>query len=301
VTTIWNPGQWQQMHDHILWEAVGTGMLVVAMLLYLGASDLWRKRLYFPLLVLLLMGSATMTTAAWHSGEAVYQYGTGVRGPHPVVLNLDVIRAPHTRLQLHVLGAGWVVALALAALGTSMRAITEGPVIVADDDFFESGRERIIDGDTAVDSHGNPVAPIEIDPVTERPIPGSITVAFRPVPTSRWWLLAALFGLGTAAGGLWVANVWDWPHLRAMLEAENRNLWHSILGSSIVVLSLLLAITTRVARKNKWVLSFFSLLLLIAVAGQIWLGVLLMYDSPHGPKPALWKWNPAPVASTATP
>jgi hypothetical protein len=114
------------------------------------------------------------------------------------------------------------------------------------------------------------------------------------IPAARFWLLALLAGLATAAAGLWQVHIWKWPDLQSLLKTENRNLYHAILGSSIIVLTLLLAIIARFARRAKFVLATFSLLLLIAIGLQIYMGILMTFDSAKGPKGHLispFKWN----------
>jgi hypothetical protein len=107
-------------------------------------------------------------------------------------------------------------------------------------------------------------------------------LALVPTQTSRYWLLAALFGVMTFVTGLWLINVWSWPDLQKMLRGENRNMYHSILGTSIIVLTVVLAVITRIARRGKAVISAFSILLFLVVALQIWVGILLMFDGPKG-------------------
>jgi hypothetical protein len=54
---------------------------------------------------------------------------------------------------------------------------------------------------------------------------------------------------------------------------------HVLFGVTIVLLTLLLAVSTR----SRVLTKLFALLLLLAVAGQVWLGILLLYDSNTGP------------------
>jgi hypothetical protein len=68
-----------------------------------------------------------------------------------------------------------------------------------------------------------------------------------------------------------------------MVRPSPRRLYHVISGGVIVFVPLLLALITRVSRRPKALLSLLSLVLLAAVALQVWLGVLLMFDTPDGP------------------
>jgi hypothetical protein len=58
---------------------------------------------------------------------------------------------------------------------------------------------------------------------------------------------------------------------------------HVICGSAIVILPLLLAVLARLAPRRKILLFPVGLLLVVAIATQIWLGILMMYDTNSGP------------------
>jgi hypothetical protein len=110
------------------------------------------------------------------------------------------------------------------------------------------------------------------------------------MPVSRVWLLAALLGMGASATGLWFlagpdeAGTWEAKRLWAMIAdpGNPRRLWHVITGGTVFALPLLLAIVMRVSRKPKFMLGVLGLLFVMAVALQVWLGVLLMLDTPQG-------------------
>ena len=61
-----------------------------------------------------------------------------------------------------------------------------------------------------------------------------------------------------------------------------RRLAHLIAGSSIIVLTLLLAIFTRIAPRKTFFVMFLGLLLLATIAAQVWLGTLLLFDTNSG-------------------
>ncbi len=72
----------------------------------------------------------------------------------------------------------------------------------------------------------------------------------------------------------------NWEELQA---PEHRRLaGHVILGVSIVVLSLILAGLVRFARQWRVLAGILGALVLLLLAGQIWLGILLTYDGPEG-------------------
>jgi hypothetical protein len=232
--------------------------------------------------------------------------------------------------QLHFTLAGWMMGFAFVSVALSIRAVTQGaPVPTADEQWMQADRAElaapmagsphnyqsaIADADEGITDRDSLAFPPGPEPVTslERNtvLPGNPapTVPSEPlpiVPAARFWLLALLAGLATAAAGLWLIHVWKWDDLVAELKAENRNLYHSIIGSSIIVLTLLLAILARFARRAKFALAFFSFLLLIAIGLQIYLGVLMTFDTPKGPGGHLispFKWNVEnPSAAMRTP
>lgn len=272
----WSAVQWQYMKWHVLLMAVATGLSLLGVLVWLGASDEGRRKLRWPVLLIVLAGFGVMAGGAWYSGEAVYRHGTAVvhASPAPGTLPAEGIHAASEQstgvdyylppLQLHLLLAGLTVALAVGAIGVSLRRWSCPP---------------------AAD------VPAELDEM----LPGTSLAAAPPTPDApavypaRFWLLAFLLAAGTAAVGLWVSNDWK---LNGLLEplrdsarrAEmQRTFYHVIVGSSTVVLTFLLALITRVSRRAKAVTLFFVLLLLLAVAAQVWLGVLLLFDTDHGP------------------
>ena len=75
-----------------------------------------------------------------------------------------------------------------------------------------------------------------------------------------------------------------------------RRLYHVGAGATILVCTLVLALVARFARRSKFLLGFFALLLVIAVAVQVWLGVLLMYDTPNGD---IYRFNPPTAGNVA--
>ena len=57
---------------------------------------------------------------------------------------------------------------------------------------------------------------------------------------------------------------------------------HIIFGSSILILTLVLALITRFAPRSRVILSAFGFVLVLAMACQIWLGILLTFDGGRG-------------------
>jgi uncharacterized membrane protein len=326
-----NEEQWEFLGRHAWAQAGATALAVVLVTIALGSSDRWRRRLYFPVFLGLLFSLAAMMWGAYYGGEMVYRHGTAVLAdaekgamphatePKPTESAADDQTEAKRRieyfvppLQLHVLLAGLATAVAFGALGLSMRAVAVA-------DGAEPGAGRDLDRD--LDS-------TERDMLYEPPVPRGpaamdvarslnpdADVTARPVrlPVSRVWLLAALVALGASASGIWFlvgpdeTRTWEPKRLWAMVtpSAENpglRRIAHVAAGGTIVVVPLLLALVTRVSRRPKVSLTLLGLLLVAAVAVQVWLGVLLMLDTPRG---SILRFNasgesPAPTTVPST-
>jgi uncharacterized membrane protein len=275
--------QWSLLIHHMWWNIAGVGCFVAAVIVWLGGSDRFRRRLHWPLLLLAIAGGVCLICGAWHGGEMVYGRGLAVGMPTAALTTggsrMERLRQAVPPLQLHLLLAGLTIAMAAAALGLSFRALAELRASRAKDEADMDNLppfapdERIIDalrGDAA-----NQAEPASY-------------------PPARFWLLTVVLGLLTAAAGLWVMEIWNWEQLRRFWLDHHRELAHAAGGTSIIVLSLLLAAVTRWARRSGWLMGILSLLLVLAVAAQIWLGVLLAFDSMEGP---VWRFNrPEPMA-----
>jgi hypothetical protein len=190
------------------------------------------------------------------------------------------------------------VAVALGALGLSIRAIGAASDVQSGGEAgdLEAGPERdmlyqpaVPRGPAAMDLARslNPDADVNVEPVR--------------LPVSRVWLLASLLAAGAAVAGVWMlagrdeVRTWEPRRLWTMVtpNSENpglRRVVHVATGGVIVVTPLLLALATRVSRRPKGSVTVLGLLLVVAVAAQVWLGVLLMLDTPRG---SLMRFNAA--------
>ncbi len=281
-----DPAIWHALKTHTVYQSVATGVAALAVVVWLGSGDALRRKLVAPVLTVLVLSVAGMMVGAWFSGEAIYQHGTGVdRGWPPTPAN--TVEASPTKVEqlfppveLHVIAAGTTVAIALAAIGLSFRRlalIAEPPP--ADGDFADRSH------DVARSFNPN----LEVGPASP------------PVPAARFWLLAFAVALGTSAGGWFVlarsADVFHAAHghygqipklLWTQVKPEpgqkvNRLLVHFASGSVIILVPLVLAVLARFAPRQRLLLAAATLVLTAAVAAQVWLGVLLMYDTPDGP------------------
>lgn len=190
-------------------------------------------------------------------------------------------------LQVHVVLAGFAVSAALASLGLSLRAAnTANAVLVQPADELS---------DLAAAYGARPVRPrVGPEPDAFEDVSGGtarVDVVDRSrVPSARFWLLTALLAVATAAYGWWVLvrsesvqNMWDfaglWNH---HIKVSDRRMVHVIGAAAIVLLPLILALLARFAPRKRGIIFGLSLLLIAAVALQVWLGILLMWDTPDG-------------------
>ncbi len=126
-------------------------------------------------------------------------------------------------------------------------------------------------------------------PIAPAPAVLAPPTVLMPIFPARFWLAALILGALTAVGGLWMTSDWKLAALVEPIQSKSldwkndRLFWHVIFGVSIVVSTLILAIATRVSRRAKFLTILFVFLLLVAVAGQLWMGILMLYDSPEGP------------------
>jgi hypothetical protein len=289
------------MQEHAWYNAIGSAFLLLIVVSWMAASDVFRRRAHLLYVLLLIGGLSALVLGAWHGGEMVYRHGVGVEmvrepGSETMTANAagDASTAAQEQsdikhgiafylppLQVHVILAGLAVSLGLAAIGLSFRAgavVTRSTPELSEIGYALDPSRRPSDPQTcAAQLHAMDTAAVE----------GEV---LRP-PVARFWLLAALVGLATAAAGAWAlatfADVWNpsalWQIVAQDLEShEYRRVAHVAMGVGLVVLMLLLAMLARMAAARRFILALFVLLLLAAVGAQVWLGSLLMFDTPAG-------------------
>jgi uncharacterized membrane protein len=284
---------WNFIRLHIILNACAAGLVLLAVVTWLASSDTWRNLLRIPALLMLIAAMGLMVDGAWHGGEMVYRLGFAVQG------KLGTVAEPVTppsgleekmdyyapRMDVHLLMAGVVFSLAAVTLGLSVRrAVTTDTVLV----------QRVPPTYVPAASEKDNIKPISLmqalnDPGDEIPVVPAI-------PAARFWLLTALIVICTVVTGLWLGDYFtSWPMIinkdhvvsaiKHILDPNKaREGLHIIFGSSILILTLVLALITRFAPRSRVILSGFSLLLVLAMAGQIWLGILLTFDGGRGPK-----------------
>jgi hypothetical protein len=220
-------------------------------------------------------------------------------------------------VQIHVLLAGLSVAVALGALGASMRRLallTPAPgAITPDEAALEAEETEAVLAANNATAGRRPVTGRDLDLLRSINPDLSVTAGKTEcVCAATIWLLAFLGVLLTAAVGIYVLaapaslagdgipfNVHDlWNAI--IDKSQNpegfltRRLAHVIGGTALLLLPLLLAIFARWS-KSKLALALTSLLLVAVVAGQVWIGILMLYDSQLG---NINHFNTAPVSAT---
>jgi uncharacterized membrane protein len=284
---------WNFITYHILMNAIGTGLALFAVVMWLGASDSWRRILRIPALLILIVALGAMTSGAWHGGEMTYRLGFGVQGKlaalpdapaKPQTIH-DKVEYYAPEGEIHLLMAGFVFAMAAAALGLSIRrAVTTETVVV------QRVPPTYISAEAGREGNVKPISLLQAlnDPGDEIPVT-------RTAPAARFWLIGSLLALAAIASGFWFGGYlmpWPWiidrDHLTRAIHHINdpkraREGLHIVFGGSILVLTLILALLTRFAPRSRVFFTAFSFLLILVMAAQIWIGVQMTFDGGRGP------------------
>jgi len=284
---------WNFLRLHLLLNASATLLALIAVVMWIAASDSWRRVLRIPSLLLLLIAMGLMADGAYHGGEMVFRLGFATQGKlsvlpdHPVKPHglQDKIEYYAPEGEVHLLGAGIVFALAAVSLGLSVRrAVTTDTVVV------QRVPPTYVSAEMGREGSVKPISLLQAlnDPEDEIPV-------VPPIPAGRFWLLTALIAVGVIASGLWFGGYlasWPWivdreRVMRAIHRIPDakraREGLHIVFGTSILVLALFLAILTRFAPRSRVFLAAFSFLMVLVMAAQIWLGVMLTFDGGRGP------------------
>jgi len=268
--------QWGELFWHTWLMSISTAIVVLAVVGYVAMSDRLRAKLYLPTLGLLILGAGMMSAGAWFAGEAIYKLAVGVEGPEITTTRpaevpatqqaLSIIDKINTALppeQPHMIMAGLGVAVALAAVGLSIRKITS-----------DVPPPRLDEADALVQSLNPPPPPAPV-------LPGRFFMTAMVV-----FILTALGGwyiLGSESGTFLPKELWKMVVTREAAEqALTRRLAHVIAASSLIGLPLIMAGLSRWAPRQKILLALCTLLLIGVIAAQVWIGVLLLFDGTSG-------------------
>lgn len=319
--------RYSMLRWHAIWQSAASILAVTCAVAGLGASDRWRDKLRLPLLAGVVLAWAGMVVGSWYGGETIYQNGTSVliinKEGEAQKIKQQTYKTNYAKIvnfymggtqQSHITMSGFALAVAFGALGLSIRKLTTSRAAAYESEAdVIAEREVAMSGGVAVIHHDAPPRRAGSDDMT-------VLRSFNPdvaldeqsarTPAARWWLLAALAFVSVAVGGYWImsgahfADSKGWNDFTGTLEGEtkyqiNRHLAHLVLGGAMALLALLMAVLARWGSRNGVMLTLTSALLVLVIAAQIWIGVLLTFDSGHeGP---LTKFNPPDESAAATP
>jgi hypothetical protein len=326
------------LRRHVWVMSFATLVAVFSSLIWLAANNRWREKLWLPGMVGVVIALGLMTYGAWFGGETIYRQGTSValitypsaaEGEEAKAADakpvLEVPKEPQIRmdpkhrystvvkyflageLQAHIITAGLAFAAALGALGLSFRrmstlraAETADLAAIEQEGTIRSEQPRRVTDDVSVVRSINPDA--QIDPQESR------------LPVVRFWILAMLVAIATAVLGYWVMTTkgffkpseWkDFLDSVTPSKDANRHFAHLVLGGALAVIALLFIIAALAMPRRPFPLMILGTLLVLIVAAQVWIGVLMTFDSEmEGPLThftAEQKGNPEPHGSEGTP
>jgi uncharacterized membrane protein len=279
------------MWQHVWSQAVATTAAIVLVAGWIGMTDFWRDRLSVLFKLGLIGVSGLILWGAHLGGEQVYGHAVGVSTTQPqdnwpeakALTSLKTWEKLAPVVQTHVTMAGLALAVSAVTLGIAIRMVTTGPDVASATDH--TGR---------IAAAFNPAA---LDDPTLPPVDPPLVVRRNytpPVWATKFWLLSALLLTVTALLGDWIiaSHIESW-NLEALWNeiskpilpddpALTRRLAHFIVGGTLIVDTLILALLARFAPRRSVLLLVFSVPLVLAMAAQIWLGVLLMFDGPQG-------------------
>jgi uncharacterized membrane protein len=298
----WNDTQWQFMSRHVWFNAIATALVLLIVFLWLANPDRIRRKLYWLLLPALIAACGLMGAGAWHSGEAVYRYGTAVQAvnPNPPSEDFDRDQDYYAHpLQVHLVLAGLAVSASIVGMALMLRKWEKPQVANTEEDLLGSAARR-----RATD-------PLREDPARDRyeqveaslgPF-GETTVAVSGPPRvyPGWFYFGAtILALGTAFFGAWsmLGSLQDNPLKRLVEEIKEpdhrRLLWHTVFGVSIVTLPLVIGLLVRVSRRGRLLPLALTGLLLLAILMQMWIGIAILFDGHEGP---VWRFERAGTAT----
>lgn len=266
----WVEQTWAMVSRHIWLTSAGTALALMAAMSQIASLDGPQQPMRWPKKLVLVAAALLLAGGAWHGGEAVHRHGIGVRvaeSPAPMRLPADV-KFYVPPLQLHMKLAGLALGFALAAMALTVR------------------RWRELRFLTPASSQLRQIAE-EVSRTSEEP--QRVSPPPRAAP-ALFWLLTFLLTAAAASAGLWYTEGdWSLPVVNDLLnnpvsrQLSNRLVAHIIGGGVVMVLPLVLALLTRLAPRWKFGITILASVLMLALAGQVWSGVLMLYDGKHGP------------------
>lgn len=299
--------QWMILRKHVLITSIGAGLAALTVTAALGLTDIWRRRLwvYWALLIPLVAAAGLLTFGSHFGGEGIYLQGIAVRLKGDAASGFEYWAPAQS---MHVLMAGLSTAITLGALGMSIRVLI-GARAVEDEAVTEkelqllhepepAGVPPVVEVPTAV------TVPAGANDMTvARTLNADAALPMPRLPAARFWLLGTLLFLMTFGFGVWllisqedtdfltnnkptVSSVWQEVYGTATNTkklAENRRGTHILLGVTLVVLPLILALGVRFGPRRRIIVGLLCSAILVLLAAEIWLGVLLLHDQASGP------------------
>lgn len=309
-SSAWTPEQWEFMTEHAWLNAGAVVLALVLVLIWIAAPRRARSFLYVPCLVGFIAVLGLLAVGSWHGGEAVYRFGTAVeaveeaRGGGGDALDAQpgIAAAPgetehaseHAawtvpRLEIHLLLAGFTIGLSIAALAVALRSWSRAELRRAERRAEERARGEPVEEEEparvrAEEAPSETIVTVRTEPAITRRLGPMFLPSPRPV-----WFLAFLVAVATAFFGYWsYASDLTPEALEENVETifdvrAQRLLAHVICGSLLVLLPLIGTVVGRLMRRSRSLALGFTLVIVAAAGLQIWFGLLLLFDSHHGP------------------
>lgn len=303
---------WNLIHRHVVLASWGAGIAALLTTAAIGLPDRLLKRayIYVPLLIGMMAGAGLMGLGSHFGGEGVYLRGVAVNlkgeknevkdetGSHLAATFEYYVPARST----HVLLAGISIALALGALGASLRVLSHHNV-AAEDLVTDRELETLGTG-------GMPPEPSHAaqDMSVARTLNQDVVFVHTPAPAARFWILSSLVFLMALGFGVWlllskesdfldqekptVSTIWkevvDTARATTKLSLNRRGA-HVVIGAALVLFPLIVALGVRFGSRNRWLVGTLCVVMVLFIAAEVWLGILLLHDASEGP---LYRFTP---------
>lgn len=280
----------QELFNHLWMQSTATALAMLIVATWIGLSDHWRDRLSILFKVALVALVGLMTFASHIGGQQVYEHRLGTTvTTQPATMptagelkNVDTWAALFPPEQTHIVVAGFAMAAACVCIGLAARATHVEPLTATAAD----AQLAAVFAPPATASMG-----LVGDPYVPYVSPTNHT---SPLRVGRVWGLAWMIVVLSSISGLAILamrehtvdpnSLWGAITYRDTTDPQvTRRVAHAVAGTVIVVDTLILAILSRFARRGATVLAMFAFPLILALAAQIWFGVLLLLDGPAGP------------------
>lgn len=278
------------MWKHLLWSSLSSVVALGAVALWIALSNGARRVLHVPLVALLLISVAGMAYAAHEGGEMVHQMQVSKLGldEAPDEVAVEPTTAPTTApakypaalrkiepyappVQVHVWLAGLAIAATTVAVACSIRGAVEPMPVLPPPYSVDPAVARIGDA------------------FANKPMDNLL-----PVPATRAWLVAIGAIVLTLIAGIWYlasdlstfAPRELWAAIATPVSESDsrltRRLAHVFIGVGLLVLPLMMLVLTRTARRGFFTTLVVGAMVLLLLVAQVWVGTLLLLDSPEG-------------------